>query len=166
MISSVAAALFAAAITASPNDLVVMDAASRWRLAGIVVGTRGIVLAVRSGLDAVLAQWPTTTSTLRHVGGALLLYLAARRVVGWWTATSSADRGNPSPVARHVRRHAPTTARQPETWVLGATIGAAHAAVGDASLTTPIALTATVRMACLMVWASQDARRRRPWRAP
>ena len=101
--ASVAAVLFAAAITPGPNNLVVMDAASRGRLvsavppiAGIVIGTVGMVLAVRFGLDATVAQWPTASSALRYVGAALLLYLASRTVIGGWTATSSADRRSSS----------------------------------------------------------------------
>ena len=37
--------------------------------------------------------------------------------------------------------------------MLAATVGVAHAAVGDESLTVLVALTTTVPTACLMAWA-------------
>lgn len=152
--------LFAAAITPGPNNLIVMDAASRGKLiaaapliAGIVAGTVGMVLAVRFGLDAALAQWPTTSDVLRYTGAALLLYLAARTVIGGWAARATADPANPPPARGAFLPMLFLQIVNPKTWVLAATVSAAHAAAGG-PLAVLVLLTATVPAACLFVWAA------------
>lgn len=156
MSASVAAVLFAAAITPGPNNLVVMNAASRGNvtaaaapIAGIVIGTMGMVLSVRFGLDATLMYWPMATEVLRYVGAVLLLYLAARTVIGGWTAP--ADRGSPSPTRRTFVPMLLLQIVNPKTWVLAPTVSATHVATGG-PLAVLVLLTAIVPSACLAVW--------------
>ena len=157
MTLSVAALLFAAAITPGPNNFIVMNAASRGKLiavaapiAGIVTGTLGMVLSIRLGLDAALAQWPNAQDALRYVGAALLLYLAARAVIGGWTI--SADRGSSSNIGDTFLPMLLLQIVNPKTWVLAATVSTAHAAASN-SLAVLALLIVTVPTICLAVWA-------------
>ncbi|MEL7151932.1 MAG: LysE family transporter [Pseudomonadota bacterium] len=157
MSASVAAMLFAAATTPGPNNLVVTDAASQGKLtsvaapiAGIVIGTLGMVLSIRFGLDAALTQWPTATGMQRYIGAALLPSLAARSVIGGWKAT--AYLGNPSPARGSFFAMLLLQIGNPKTWVLAATVSAAHVTTGG-SLAVLVLLTASVPATCLTVWA-------------
>lgn len=159
MSASVAAVLFAAAITPGPNNLIVMDAAARGRLssalppiAGIVLGTIGIVLVVRFGLDTVMARWPGASDPLRYLGAGLLLYLAIRMVLAGWRAAGPDQAKPPSSGGTFLSLVALQIAN-PKTWVLATTVSTTHAAQGDGSLAVLIALTAAVPALCLSAWA-------------
>ena len=101
MIGSIAAVLFAAAITPGPNNLVVMSAAARGGLrgagapiAGIVAGTLVLVLAVQLGLNAVLAQWPAAVHVFRILAAGLLFYIGVRIVLSGWADKRASLQGD------------------------------------------------------------------------
>ena len=106
MSASVAAVLFVAAITPGPNNVVVMDVSARSRLAaaaapiaGIVLGTLVLVIAVRFGLGAVLDGWEHGRTVLRFAGAGLLAFLAIRVLLGAWTNGTKPGRPPPSHTA-------------------------------------------------------------------
>ena len=157
MIASVAAILFAAAITPGPNNLVVMDAgrgglrAALAPIAGVVLGTLGLVFAVRFGLGAAMAARDRAEDALRVAGAALLFYLALRTMIGGW-ARPAATRPPQADGALFASMLALQLVN-PKTWVLATAVAAAHAARAGASLGGLAVLAVVVPTGCLLVWA-------------
>lgn len=154
-----AAVLFAAAITPGPNNVVVMDVAVRSRLlgtaapiAGIVLGTLSLVMAMRFGLDAALDRWTDSRLALQIIGAGLLVYLAVRIILSGWSVEDG--RVEPTPVAGGL--FGAMLALQlvnPKTWVLALTVSAAHAGAESASMPGLIALVIAIPTLCLLAWA-------------
>jgi len=154
---AVATILFAAAIAPGPNNLVVMNAA-RSRLshafapmAGVVLGTLAIVLALRVGAGAAIAALPAVVNVIRVAGAGLLAYLAWRTAQSGWSETV-ADRTQASGTALFL----PMMALQvvnPKTWVLATTVSSAHIAHETSSIAALAMFTVLVPSACLLAWA-------------
>lgn len=164
MILSIAAVLFAAAITPGPNNLVVMSAAVRGGMrgaiapiVGIVAGTLALVLAVQLGLNVVLAQWPSAVHVFRFLAAGLLLYLGVRIALsGWFSASPDPEEDRHGQPAGNLKLLAAMLALQvvnPKTWVLAATVGTTYASQEGGSLVTLAALTVGVPSLCLAIWA-------------
>ena len=165
MIGSIAAVLFAAAITPGPNNLVVMSAAARGGLrsavapiVGIVTGTLVLVLAVQLGLNAVLAQWPEAVHVFRVLAACLLFYIGARIVLsgGADNSASLQDEGRGFPL-ESIKLLLTMLALQlvnPKTWVLAATVGTIYAAQERGSIVMLGVLTVAIPSACLAIWAA------------
>lgn len=158
MIVSVATILFAAAITPGPNNLIVMGAARGGLraaiapIAGVVLGTLGLVLAVRFGFGAAMAAQDGAKDVLRIGGATLLGYLAVRTLLAGWTDPGKAKQ-RPADGALFASMVALQLVN-PKSWVLATAVAATHAAQTDASLVALIALTIAVPTACLLLWAA------------
>ncbi|WP_371171615.1 LysE family translocator [Aliiroseovarius sp. 2305UL8-7] len=157
MSASVVAILFAAAITPGPNNIVVMDAAARSRLAaaaapiaGIVLGTLTLVLAVRFGVDAVLDGWVHGRLAMRFLGASLIAYLAVRIVAGGWHYAEEATGSSRSKASLFTAMLA-FQLLNPKTWVLALTVGSVHAGVEDASIPGLITAVLIVPSLCLLL---------------
>jgi len=159
MSASVVAILFAAAISPGPNNIVVMNAAARSRLAaaaapiaGIVLGTLTLVLAVRFGVDAVLDRWVHGRLAMRLLGASLIVYLAVRIVAGGWHHTEEAT-GSSRAEGKLFTAMLAFQILNPKTWVLALTVSSAHAGVEDASVPGLITAVLIVPSLCLLLWA-------------
>lgn len=153
--------LFAAAITPGPNNLVVMDVAARSRLtaalapiAGIVIGTLGLVIAMHFGLEAVLDRWEHGGIVFRIIGVGLLVLLAVRIVQGGWSGSGEMERSQPppSPVGLIIAMLTLQVVN-PKIWVLALTVNAAHASAVDPSIKLLVGLVIVVPTICLLIWA-------------
>lgn len=157
MSASVIAILFAAAITPGPNNLVVMDAARRGLraalapISGTVLGTLGLVLTVRFGLDAVIETYEKADTVLRILGAALLGYIGLRMLIsGWSPHVGTKQQGIKQAF------FAPMLILQlvnPKTWLMATAVAAAHTTQASTSAIQLAALTVAVPAACLFVWA-------------
>lgn len=159
MSASIAFILFAAAITPGPNNLVVVDVARRslfatvWTIAGIVLGTLVLVLALRLGLDVAFSTHPGAGSTMRVFGAFVLGWLAIRALVGGWSRTTASADEAPAPRALFLTMLSFQIAN-PKTWVLASAVSTTHASQIDASLLALVLLTLFVPAICLIVWAT------------
>ncbi|MEO1537952.1 MAG: LysE family translocator [Pseudomonadota bacterium] len=160
---SVAAVLFAAAITPGPNNLVVMSAAARDGLrgtiapiAGIVLGTLALVLAVQLGLNAILVKWPATAQVFRLFGAGLLFYIGVRIVLAGWAdadlETGDTRRDLTNDTLSLFGALFALQIVNPKTWVLAATVGTTYVSQGSGTLATLVALTLAIPSACLAIW--------------
>ncbi|MEO1023987.1 MAG: LysE family translocator [Pseudomonadota bacterium] len=165
MIGSIAAVLFAAAITPGPNNLVVMSAAARGGLrgavapiVGIVTGTLVLVLAVQLGLNVVLVQWPEAVHVFRVLAVGLLFYIGVRIVLSGWadkrTSLQDEGRGLPLESLKLLLAMLALQIVNPKTWVLAATVGTTYAAQESGSIVMLAALTIAIPSLCLAVWAA------------
>ncbi len=161
MSASVATVLFVAAITPGPNNIVVMDVAARSRLtaalapiAGIVMGTLGLVIAIHFGLEAILDRWEHGSIVLRIVGAGLLVFLAIRLVQGGWSGNAEVERNQPSPSTVGLFIAMLTLQIvNPKTWVLALTVNAAHASAVNSSILPLVGLIIVIPTVCLLIWA-------------
>ncbi|MEO1638627.1 MAG: LysE family translocator [Pseudomonadota bacterium] len=165
MIGSIAAVLFAAAITPGPNNFVVMSAAARGGLrsavapiVGIVSGTLVLVLAVELGLTAVSAQWPAAVHVFRFLAVGLLFYIGIRIVLSGWADNSASlqdeDQSLPLGGMKLLLAMLALQIVNPKTWVLAATVGTTYAAQERGSIVMLGVLTVAIPSICLAVWAA------------
>ena len=158
MTSAVVLVLLTATITPGPNNLVVMEAASRGRIApalpaiaGIVIGTVGMVLAARLGLDALLARWADGEIVLRIIGAGLLALIGLRTVLSGWRAREADSRQASSTLFSSMLT---LQVVNPKTWVLASAVGTTHAAAPRASLVGLAVATILVPTFSLLLWAA------------
>lgn len=157
MIASVAAVLFAAAITPGPNNLVVMASANHSLRAafapilGVVLGTLILVFVLRLGLGAAMVAHPDIEELLRLAGAGLLAYIALRALATGWADPAG---GHAAPESRGLfLAMLVLQVVNPKTWVLATAVSTTHAAEADGSLLTLALLTLAVPSACLLIWA-------------
>lgn len=159
MSASIAFILFAAAITPGPNNLVVLDVARRGLsatlapIAGIVLGTLLLILALRLGLDVALSAYPAAEPVTRVAGACILGYLALRALIAGWSKPLN-DHETPPEYRALFFAMFSFQLINPKTWILASAVSATHAAHREASLVPLIALTLLVPGGCLIIWST------------
>ena len=85
ILAALALFCFAASITPGPNNAMLLASGANFglratlpHLAGVVLGFALLILVIGAGLGALFAAYPPLHTALKIVGGAYLLWLAAR----------------------------------------------------------------------------------------
>lgn len=163
---AVAGFVTVAAITPGPNNFIVMGAAARGgfgaatpAIAGVVVGSLGLLGLVWAGAGAAFEAEPRLRAALALAGCLYLIWLGA--MIIWRTGKS--DGGASPPARRELPSTAPGVAAfqlfNPKAWVMVVTAAAATSGgtAGISSLVALAAIFAGVTSVCLTLWALAGA---------
>ncbi len=145
-----------AAITPGPNNFIVMAAAVRGgaraavpAIAGVVLGSLGLLLLVWMGTGAALGNAPGLRRLLAIAGGLYLAWLGVRII---WGSKRSANEPNPPRLPNTMLGLAAFQFLNPKSWVMiGTATAATVSSLGSLGAVATILIVVTIP--CLILWA-------------